>query len=357
MRRPAAVLTLLVAGALPLPARGQVLECASPERANRKLAGHIIDYTHNHGADRRLYSPILGRPRDMYVYLPPGYTPARAYSLILYFHLAYVDEHVFPGTPWIVEFDEMVCSGCAVPAIVVCVDGTIDGRNRINAPHSMYINGCLGRFEDHILAEVLPFLSRTYSVRPEREAHALFGISAGGYGAMSLALRHRDIFGAVATLAAPLNLRYSTVDGNYHEDFDPATFRWKTEYDPEEPVGRFYFGLKRVPARKYMEPVFGNGPGVPQRVMQTNPADLLLTTDLCPGELAMFVNYGGRDNWNFDAQNESFLWLASLKGITVTIDNDPPGQHDLPYFNRNHRRAYAWLGRHVLPPTAVPPGR
>jgi enterochelin esterase-like enzyme len=54
---------------------------------------------------------------------------------------------------------------------------------------------------------VIPFLAAHYSIRPEREAHALVGTSAGGYGAMSLAIRHRDTIGAVATLAGPLNLR------------------------------------------------------------------------------------------------------------------------------------------------------
>ena len=51
---------------------------------------------------------------------------------------------------------------------------------------------------------------RTFSIRPEREAHALLGISAGGFGAMTIALarKHRDVFGTIATVGRPLNVRY-----------------------------------------------------------------------------------------------------------------------------------------------------
>jgi hypothetical protein len=348
MRSLIAAVAIILVSALSCGA--QFLDCASLERANQRLCGRIIDYTANHGADRRLYSPILGQWRDLYVYVPPGYTPARAYPLVLYFHLAFVDEHVFAGTRWIEEYDQMIRTGIARPAVVACVDGTIDGRNRINAPHSLYVNGVCGRFEDYVLLEVLPFLEHCFSIRPDRESHAIFGVSAGGFGGMSMAIRHRDRFGVVATLAAPLNLRYTTCDGDYFEDFNPATYRWKTEYDPDEIVGRFYFGLKRVPARRYMEPVFGSGPAVPGRVMQENPADLLFSTRLQPGQLTIYVNYGGRDNWNFDAQNESFIWLAQSLGIALDVDYNPMSRHDLRYFRTNHRRAYYWLGQHLPPP-------
>ena len=41
---------------------------------------------------------------------------------------------------------------------------------------------------------------QTYrSVRTQ--AHALLGISAGGFGAMAIAMKHRELFGAVATIA------------------------------------------------------------------------------------------------------------------------------------------------------------
>src|SRR6185312_15065801 len=107
------------------------------------------------------------------------------------------------------------------------------------------------------------------------------------------------LFGLVATIGAPLNIRYTTCNGDSHEDFDPETFRWKTRYDPKEIIGRFYLGLNRVRAEKYASPVFGDDiEAVPGKIMAVNPADLLSTTDAAPGRPAMYVNLAGRDNWN-----------------------------------------------------------
>ena len=74
MRLLVVVLALL---ALAPPAHAQVGNCRTLESLNCRLGGQVLDYTHNHGADRRIFSPILGRPRDLYVYLPPGYNPRR----------------------------------------------------------------------------------------------------------------------------------------------------------------------------------------------------------------------------------------------------------------------------------------
>jgi hypothetical protein len=68
-----------------VPVNPQVFDFVNLDRLNQKLQGKVVDYTQNHGADRRIVSPILGRPRDLYVYLPPGYDPSVAYSLKMAF--------------------------------------------------------------------------------------------------------------------------------------------------------------------------------------------------------------------------------------------------------------------------------
>jgi hypothetical protein len=338
-------------------AHAQIGNCVSLDHLNRKLQGRVLDYTQNHGADRRVYSPILGQPRDLYVYVPPCYNPAHAYPLVVYLHMAYLDEHWFVASDWIVQLDGMMLRGEFPPAVIVCPDGMILGRNRINDPHSMFINGVNGRFEDHLLYEVLPFVCGNFSIRPERQAHALVGVSSGGFGAMSIALRHRELFATVATLAAPLNARYYTCQGDYHADFDPATFRWRECYDPDEVIGSFYCGLQKTRARKYIEPVFGSDPGVLERASQVNPADLIFSTGLRPGELAIYISYPGRDNFNFDAQDESFAWLASLQGVSVALACTPNGRHNRAYFRSNHLPALRWVAGHLLPPAELTPGR
>jgi S-formylglutathione hydrolase FrmB len=341
---------IAIVGLPSVPARGQLWNCTDLNRVNCRLAGQVVDYTHNHGVDRRQFSPILGQPRDLYVYLPPGYDPCRAYPLVLYLHMGYVDEHAFIGLPQLEQLDQMIVRGEFPPAIVACPDGLIDGRNCYSSPHSFFVNGVYGRFEDHLVCEVIPFLLQNFSIRPERQAHAILGVSGGGFGGLSLAIRYRAFFGAVAGLAAPANFRYHTCYGVYWVDFDPATYRWATEYNPDEVVGIAYCGLVRTPARTPIEPIFGAGPDVVGRVAAVNPADLLFTTGLCDGELPIYLNYPGHDNWNFDAQAESFAWLAAQKGVPVALERVPWATHSLLYFATQHCSAYAWLARYLLPP-------
>jgi poly(3-hydroxybutyrate) depolymerase len=350
----AAILGLALAPA----AEAQWLGDANLQRKSAGLAGQVIDYTHNHGSDRRIFSQILGMPRDLYVYLPPDYDPSRAYPLVLFLHMAIVDEQYFVRSKLVHEIDELIIRGEFPPAIFACPDGTYDDSKLVRAEHSLFVNGCGGRYEDHLLGEVIPFLTANYSIRPEREAHALMGASAGGYGAMSLAIEHRDYFGAVATLSAPLNLRYFNRDRRYFENFDPCTYQWKDHYDPNEVIGISGFGLIRTRARRFMAPVFGAGDIVAARIARTNPADQLTNTDLQPGQLAIYVNYGGRDNFNFDAQDESFAWLAASRGITLTLVRDPTGRHSARYLRANRGHALLWLGQHLLGPTpACAPSR
>jgi S-formylglutathione hydrolase FrmB len=337
------------------PAQAQVMSLASVDRLNRQLAGSVVDYTHNHGQDRRLFSPILGSPRDLYVYLPPGYSPTNAYPLILYLHMANIDEHVFIGSNYLVELDRMIQRGEFPPVVVACPDGAIEGENRLRGAHSFYVNGCHGRFQDHLVQEVVPFLMRCYSIRPERGAHAVFGLSSGGLGALGMALKYRQFFGAVVTMAGPANMRYCTCDGDCLAEFDPATYRWNDRYDPNQVIGRFYLGLKPVRAKRYATPVFGTGPGVHERISRENPADLLFTTDLQPGQLDIYLHLPGQDNYNFDDQGKSFAWLAAQKGVAVTLECDPKGHHNLPYFRANHAPSYRWLSHHLLPPVALVP--
>jgi hypothetical protein len=348
MVRPFAVILLVALSAL--PARAQVFEFVSPEHLNKKLSGRVVDYTWNHGEDRRICSPILGRKRDLYVYLPPGYDPSIAYPLILFLHGADIDEHTFLDPKDLKVMDAMMRRGEIPPAVIACPDGTYEGKNRISSTHSLFVNGLGGRFEDHLVEEVVPFLMRTYSIRPERQAHALIGISAGGFGAMGLALKHCDVFGVVATLGGPLNMLYYNCQGRYSDDFDPATYRERAEYDPDEVIALYYLGLVRRKVKKFLEPVYGSGREVIDRIRRDNPADLLSTTDLRPGELAMYVNYPGEDNYNFDSQDRSFAWIAERRGVAVTLGVVPKARHNLPYFEGAELPAFEWIGRQVLPP-------
>ncbi len=331
----------LLAGVAPRNALAKTDELAE---LNAKIAGRVVDFTHNHGADRRISSRVLCQKRDLYVYLPPCYDPDRQYPLVVWCHGAFGDEHSFLDTAQIDYLDKLIRCGRASPVIVVCADGTIKGEDRLLSKHSFYVNGCSGRFQDFLLGEVLPLVISRYSVDPDRSRHAIVGVSAGGFGALGIALNHRDDFAYAVSHAGAINMRYDNCHGEALEDFCPATYRWKTEYHPREVVGRFVAGLIPIRAGFYATPVFGTGPEVIPRVKRNNPTDLLLATRLEPGELEVLLTFGDEDNLNFDAHARSFAWLAErCLGVDVQVACFPGMDHSLEFFRVSNRYAWRWL--------------
>ena len=178
-------------------------------------------------------------------------------------------------------------------------------------------------------------------------------IRRGGYGSLGLAIKRRDFFAASATLSSPINLRYSNVDRIYTQQFDPATYRWLARYDPETPISLSSFGLRRNKAKSVLGPVYGDGPDALGLIARDNPADLLFTTGLQPGELAIYLRYAALDEYNFDSLNLSFAWLAAGLGIAVDLVCDPDGHHNLPYFKAHHGDAFRWLAGRLPAPVLL----
>jgi hypothetical protein len=71
---------------------------------------------------------------------------------------------------------------------------------------------------------------------------------------------------------------------------------------------------------------------------------------LQPGELNIYMRIAGRDNFNFDAQMDSFIWLARQRGIAIESYKDPNEYHSSRYCTEMQRRAYDWLASRIAPP-------
>ena len=339
-----AIAVLLVAFAIAAPARANNRNL---DRLNEVLAGKVVDYTRNHGVDRRLYSTILQKYRDLYVYLPPGYTGADPCNLIVWFHGAFGDEQIAFFLSRIEVLDRLIACGACGPTIVVFPDVTVSGLSNPLTAHSFMINGRAGCFEDHLLKEVVPFVERMYNVKREREARALAGVSAGGFSALSIGMRYRSQYSSIAALGPPANLRCGNVYDRYFEDFDPATYRWREDYRPNEVVGKFLGGAVQLRVAPFVNPIFGPSDVVMENVRKYNPADLLFTENIQPGELNLYVNYPKRDNFNFDAQAESFIYFAREKGLPITVIRDEQGRHTVDYFQESMPTMWKWLARHL----------
>ena len=193
----------------------------------------------------------------------------------------------------------------------------------------MYLNSRLGRFEDYIIYDVWNHVVSRYSIRIEKQAHVLAGASIGAFGAYNLGIKFKNDYGVVAGVLPPLNLRYADARGRTNTHFDPNNFGWLNEYRPSAALASFGpLGLVTVRERDIIAPAFGEGPDVIAKVSAENPAEMLYTYDVKPGELAMFAGYGERDEFHFDAQTESFAAIARGRGLKVQTVMVPGGRHD-----------------------------
>jgi len=296
------------------------------DRVAARLCGQLIDHTHNHGADRRIWSAALCQRRDLYVYLPPGFDPSRRYPLGIYLHGASQDEQSYLEGPAL-AFDQAIAGGRLPPVIIAVPDGSLQGRQSLFRSASFFANTLAGNFEDYLEQDVWDFLVRTYPIRPERQAHALIGASMGGSAAFAHAIKYRERYNLAIGFHPALNMRWVDCHGRYRGNFDPFCWGWRTELRPNESLGRAKGFAIRF---KYLlDPLIGRGPDAIARLSEFNPIEMLDRYDVRPGDVDLYIAYGGQDELNIDAQVESFLYCARQRGLKVDVAYDPHGRHDL----------------------------
>jgi enterochelin esterase family protein len=134
------------------------------------------------------------------VYLPPGYDeqPGRRYPVVyvLAGHGGSGPLMLAPvawGESFPERIDRLIRTGAMDPMIAVLPDCfTIFGG-------AQYLNStALGRYEDYLVEEIIPYVDATYRTLAAREHRAIAGKSSGGYGAIVQAMRHPDLYSAVA---------------------------------------------------------------------------------------------------------------------------------------------------------------
>ncbi|MBR4043908.1 MAG: esterase family protein [Bacteroidaceae bacterium] len=63
------------------------------------------------------------------------------------------------------------------------------------------------RYETFISDELISYVDKHFATLPDRSKRAITGFSMGGHGAMWLAIRHQDVFGAVGSSSGGLDIR------------------------------------------------------------------------------------------------------------------------------------------------------
>lgn len=143
----------------------------------------------------------LGDPdvRTLPVYLPPSYDtdPERCYPVVWMLTgftgrgQMLLNDNLW--TPTIQQqLDTLIADG--MPQIIMALP---DCTTRYGG--SQYINStATGRYEDHLIDELVPFVDANFRTFPHAQQRAVMGKSSGGYGAIIHGMKHPDVFSAVA---------------------------------------------------------------------------------------------------------------------------------------------------------------
>lgn len=147
----------------------------------------------------------LGDPsrRTVPVWLPPSYdgAPGRRYPVVYWLAgFTGTGPSLFQGTPWqpslATRLDRLADSGAMGELIVVAPDCF----TRFGG--SQYLDSsATGRYETHVVAELVPAIDQRFRTTGARSGRGVGGKSSGGFGALVLAMRHPEVFAAVASHA------------------------------------------------------------------------------------------------------------------------------------------------------------
>lgn len=316
----------------------------------KNLSGKLVDHTANHGTDRRIWSRSLYQRRDMYVYIPPKFSPCHRYPVMIWFHDFYQDEQEF--LRYVKIIDDMIVANKLPPIIIAAPDGSFKGEPDPLHAGSFFINSKAGYYGDFVLQDVWDYLTANYPICEDRCAHVLAGVGMGGFAAYNHGIKNRNAFGTVMGIMPVVNWRWMDQKGNYHAQFTPYDWGWRMDLsrrDGRDIIAVLNQHVRTVKLKHWIEPLYGLGMEAIPPMSADNPIELLERACVRPGELNMYIGYTGKDEFNIDAQVESFVYAARFKGLEVGVGYNAHGHHQVVTAKKLLPGALKWLAPKLAP--------
>ena len=102
---------------------------------------------------------------------------------------------------WLRDAPQLQAHADAYNILIVCPDGGYDSWY-FDSPVDSTV-----RYETHVAKEVPAYIDYYYHTKKDRKGRAIAGLSMGGHGALWLAGRHPEMFGAAGSMCGGLDLR------------------------------------------------------------------------------------------------------------------------------------------------------
>ena len=167
-----------------------------------------------------LYSAALGTWKHYVVYLPPSYAePDRRFPVAYYLHGLYGAETDWTRAGRLAgTLDSLVARG--MPELIVVMPDGDDGwytswaqpvdeaACRARPDEEPAARRCVAqaRYDEYVAHDLVRHVDATHRTLPARAHRGLAGLSMGGYGAVTLALRYPQLFAAAASHSGTLSM-------------------------------------------------------------------------------------------------------------------------------------------------------
>jgi S-formylglutathione hydrolase FrmB len=273
---------------------------------------------------RAFASAALGVEKRYVVYLPRGYDDSQHRFPVIYLL------HGLGGneTNWTQQGHlREAADGVALAALVVMPDG--DDGFYVNSPAPVDYEACLRqkppwdpgeppatycvrapRYEDSIAIDLVADVDKAYRTQKARRSRGIGGLSMGGFGALSLAMRHPDVFSAAASHSGMAALLYRGPHPYAHDRAAVA----------DAPAG--WGGQYTKKFREHVQRIFG--PDI-EAWRAHDPAVLALRVD--PSALAIYLDCGRSDEFQFEDHASYLHNLLGGRGVANEITLIPGGHN------------------------------
>jgi enterochelin esterase-like enzyme len=140
---------------------------------------------------RVLRGTFPGELRPGLVYLPPGFSTGRRYPVVYLLHGMPGSPSEYPaGTGFLDAADEGIADGTLRPFVAAMPAA---------GPRGRYDGEWAGPWERSLVGEIVPWVDAHLPTEADAAGRTIGGLSAGGFGAVDIALRHPGLFGRVAS--------------------------------------------------------------------------------------------------------------------------------------------------------------
>jgi S-formylglutathione hydrolase FrmB len=142
------------------------------------------------------HSAAMGRDIKAVVVKPADYSSSKKFPVLYLLH-------GFSGnySDWILKVPAITKLADEYQMVIVCPDGNFAG---------WYYDSPMSKdwqYETYVGTELVNWVDKHYATIANRSGRAITGLSMGGHGAMYIAFKHQDTFGAAGSMSGALDIR------------------------------------------------------------------------------------------------------------------------------------------------------